>query len=135
QDANLSLPTEQTVWQVASGSLDEVERLASLVGDAATAMALATSDQRARATAAYEALLVEYRRLGGPGAAARVRQVLAALGLGPTRHADLVASLSAGERQRLALATVLSSAADVLLLDEPTNHLDLSERTWLERHI
>src|SRR5690606_39746812 len=47
----------------------------------------------------------------------------------------LVVELSDGERQRLALATVVASPVDVLLLDEPTNHLDIAARGWLERHL
>ena len=135
RDAALNLPDDRTVWQVAAHALEGVDRLGDMVGEAAAAMASAAPERRHAATAAYEALLVEYRRRGGPGAPALVRQGLAALGLGLTRHATLVASLPYGDRQRLALAAVLASGADVVLLDEPTNGLELTTRLWLERHL
>ena len=46
-----------------------------------------------------------------------------------------VATLSGGEKRRVALCRVLLEQPDLLLLDEPTNHLDAESVAWLERHL
>ena len=52
----------------------------------------------------------------------------------PAGDAD-VATLSGGERRRVALCKLLIEQPDLLLLDEPTNHLDAEAINWLEQHL
>ncbi len=62
-----------------------------------------------------------------------VEVAMDALGVPPGDAA--VATLSGGERRRVALCRLLLSQPDLLLLDEPTNHLDAESVAWLERFL
>jgi sulfate-transporting ATPase len=46
-----------------------------------------------------------------------------------------IATLSGGEKRRVALCQLLLSKPDMLLLDEPTNHLDAESVDWLEQFL
>ena len=70
--------------------------------------------------------------LDGAALAARVDETLAAVGLAAVRDEDPFL-LRKGDRQRLAVATVLAMAPRVLILDEPTAGLDYpQQRVMLE---
>ena len=58
----------------------------------------------------------------------QLRTLLGAFLFGGEQLAQPAGSLSGGEKTRLALAELVSSAANVLLLDEPTNNLDPASR-------
>ncbi|MFT4682939.1 MAG: ATP-binding cassette subfamily F protein uup [Flavobacteriales bacterium] len=64
---------------------------------------------------------------------ADAKQILGKLNL--HNLALTVATMSGGEKRRVALAKVLISQPDLLFLDEPTNHLDLEMIEWLEEYL
>ncbi|HWK36561.1 ABC-F family ATP-binding cassette domain-containing protein [Sphingomonas sp.] len=66
---------------------------------------------------------------------ARIDAALGAVGLGGLALERTLASLSGGERARLAIARLHVAAPDLLLLDEPTNNLDAAGRAAVEELI
>lgn len=58
----------------------------------------------------------------------QMRSILGALLFGKDEITKKCGVLSGGERNRVAMAKVILSNANVLLLDEPTNHLDIESK-------
>ncbi|MCM2995998.1 ABC-F family ATP-binding cassette domain-containing protein [Paenibacillus cellulositrophicus] len=72
---------------------------------------------------------------GGYEMETRIRSVLHGMGFGSFAPDTPIATLSGGQKTRLALARILLQAPDLLMLDEPTNHLDIATLTWLEDYL
>src|SRR3954462_355787 len=64
-----------------------------------------------------------------------VRSVLTGLELDRLGLDSLVATMSGGERRRVALPAQLIRPLDLLVLDEPTNHLDVEGVAWLAGYV
>ncbi|MBI5853425.1 MAG: ABC-F family ATP-binding cassette domain-containing protein, partial [Planctomycetes bacterium] len=64
---------------------------------------------------------------------ADLRTLLAKFGIGQDFVVRSAASLSPGERTRVALALLQARGVNLLVLDEPTNHLDLEAIEQLEQ--
>ena len=81
---------------------------------------------------AYDRLCHQFETAGGYACEARIKSILAGLGIGSEHYNAETSTLSGGQLSRLGLAKVLVRDTNLLLLDEPTNHLDLQATGWLE---
>jgi sulfate-transporting ATPase len=125
------LNPEHTVREAVEEGLGEVmqaqEKLDAIY--AAYAEPDADFDALAAEQAKYEAILAT----SGAGAEHQLEIAADALRLPPWDAK--VATLSGGEKRRVALCRLLLSKPDMLLLDEPTNHLDAESVDWLEQFL
>ncbi len=80
----------------------------------------------------YDRLCHQFETAGGYACEARIKSILAGLGIGSEHYDSTTSTLSGGQLSRLGLAKVLVMETNLLLLDEPTNHLDLQATGWLE---
>ncbi len=63
----------------------------------------------------------------------RLKQLLTQLHI--TNLSQPIATLSGGQRKRVALARLILSEPQLVILDEPTNHLDIETVEWLENYL
>ncbi len=72
---------------------------------------------------------------GGLTYKSRATAALMGVGFKEEEHSRKLSELSGGERNKVQLARLLMSNANLLLLDEPTNHLDLQSIRYLEDYL
>jgi sulfate-transporting ATPase len=117
----------ETVEEGMGEVLDAKKRLDEIY--AAYAEPDADFDALASEQAKYEAIIA------AAGADSDVQMEIAADALRLPPWEAKIATLSGGEKRRVALCRLLLSKPDMLLLDEPTNHLDAESVDWLEQYL
>ncbi|MEU8867877.1 TlrC/CarA/OleB/SrmB family ABC-F type ribosomal protection protein [Streptomyces umbrinus] len=134
---SLDLPESAVVQDAVDLALAELRELERQLRAAEAELAdQARSDEElAKQLKAYAELMERYQSRGGYEADSRVDIMLHHVGLPDLERDRTLATLSGGERSRLALAGTLASAPELLLLDEPTNDLDERAVTWLEDYL
>ena len=126
------LDPEKTVREVVEEAMSDMKDVQAEL-DAVYA-AYADPDADFDALAAKQAELENKLAAGGGHDNERRMEIAAdALRLPPWEQP--IATLSGGEKRRVALCRLLLSSPDMLLLDEPTNHLDAESIAWLERYL
>jgi ATP-binding cassette, subfamily F, member 3 len=134
--------TQDPKFDPANAVIDEAElafaqlhEMAHRMRDLEHEMAHQLGDELEKTLSRYQTVLHDFELAGGYAWRHRLEATLLGVGLNPETWEQNVATLSGGQRSRLALAKLLISEPDLLLLDEPTNHLDLAAIEWLEKYL
>jgi ATP-binding cassette ChvD family protein len=128
------LPMDQTVRQVLESAFAETMALLKEFEEVSARLGEPLSDDAMQA--ALDRMGVLQDRLDAADAwnlDQRLNQASEALCLPDDER--VIATLSGGEKRRVALCKALLERPDLLLLDEPTNHLDAETVDWLEAQL
>ncbi len=98
-------------------------------------MKTATGDSLARLMENYAALTHAYETANGYAYKSELVGVLKGLGFSEEEFDKSIATLSGGQKTRIALGKLLLLKPNLIILDEPTNHLDLQSIAWLETYL
>jgi ATP-binding cassette subfamily F protein 3 len=83
----------------------------------------------------YTNMTHRFESINGYAYKSEITGILKGLGFDDSEFDKKVATLSGGQKTRVALGKLLLQKPDLIMLDEPTNHLDLNSIAWLETYL
>jgi ATP-binding cassette subfamily F protein uup len=126
---------ENTVIDEAELAFAKLHELSHRLRDLEHEMAEHQGEDLEKTLQKYQDVQHEFDIEGGYAWRHKLEATLQGIGLEKEIWEQNVATLSGGQRSRLALAKLLIAEPDLLLLDEPTNHLDIDSIRWLEEFL
>ena len=98
-------------------------------------MSVVSGDELSKLMNSYTNLEHTFQLLNGYSYKSEIEGVIKGLGFTGEDFNKPVATLSGGQKTRVALCKLLLEKPDIIMLDEPTNHLDLNSIKWLETYL
>ncbi|WP_440117279.1 ABC-F family ATP-binding cassette domain-containing protein [Paenibacillus sp. QZ-Y1] len=136
---NSGLQSDRTIWEEMMNVFDHLIQaeadLRQMERDIADPAQMEDEKKYADLLERYARRSDWFKDHGGYEMETRIRSVLHGMGFGEFSPDTPIATLSGGQKTRLALARILLQAPDLLMLDEPTNYLDIATLTWLEDYL
>ena len=132
---NSTVDTSHTIYEELLSVKADLLRLEEKIRECENNMKQAEGDALEDLMKQYTSLTHAFETGGGYIYRSELVGVLKGLGFTEDEFSKPVATLSGGQKTRVALGRLLLQNPDLIILDEPTNHLDMNSIAWLETYL
>lgn len=132
---NSTVNTSHTIYEELLSVKADLLRLEEKIRECENNMKHAEGDALEDLMKQYTSLTHAFETGGGYLYRSELVGVLKGLGFTEDEFSKPVATLSGGQKTRVALGRLLLQNPDLIILDEPTNHLDMNSIAWLETYL
>ena len=132
---NSTVDTSHTIYEELLSVKADLLRLEEKIRECENDMKHADGDALEDLMKQYTSLTHAFETGGGYLYRSELVGVLKGLGFSEDEFSKPVATLSGGQKTRVALGRLLLQNPDLIILDEPTNHLDMTSIAWLETYL
>ena len=132
---NSTVDPSHTIYEELLSVKADLLRLEEKIRECENNMKHADGDALEDLMKQYTSLTHAFETGGGYLYRSELVGVLKGLGFTEDEFSKPVATLSGGQKTRVALGRLLLQNPDLIILDEPTNHLDMNSIAWLETYL
>ena len=132
---NSTVDTSHTIYEELLSVKADLLRLEEKIRECENNMKHVEGDALEDLMKQYTSLTHAFETGGGYLYRSELVGVLKGLGFTEDEFSKPAATLSGGQKTRVALGRLLLQNPDLIILDEPTNHLDMNSIAWLETYL